>query len=135
MMETGMPRDPSRESGFALLEVIVAVAIVAIALATIYRTIADAFRAASRVQAQQATVILARSQLDALGSDGQIAPGTSTGAYRNGIRWRLDVADLSGKTVAVNAARPYWVTLVTLDASGRPMFKLETAKIAREAQP
>ena len=124
----------SREAGFVLLEVIVAMVIVSIALATLYQTVGGAFRAAGRVEALQATVVFARSQLDAVGSGGVLTPGTATGAYSNGIRWRLSIADLSTKLAEANALHPYWITLVATDKSGSPLLKLETAKIAREAR-
>ncbi len=123
------------ESGFALLEVIVAIAIAALALATIYRTMADGFRSASRVDTLQAAVVASRSHLDALAADGTLNPGTSTGAYANGIRWRLSVTDLSTKTLQANALRPFWIKLVATDKAGVPLIELETAKLAREAQP
>ena len=125
----------SHEQGSALLEVIIAMAIVSIALGTFYRTSGEAFRAASRVQTLQATIVVARSQLDALGSDGSLEPGTSTGVYQNGARWRLSVADLSNRSQDANALRPYWITLTAQDRSGGQTIKLETARIAREAQP
>lgn len=125
----------SRESGFTLLEVIVAMAIASMALATIYQTIGGGMRASARVKALQSVTIQARTHLDALGSDGTLKSGTSTGAYENGIRWRLGVTDLSTKIADANALKPYWITLDTFDKTGATLFKLETAKIAREAQP
>ena len=93
-----MTRNRPHQHGFSLIEVIVAMAIGLAALATIYRMIGDGFRAASRVQSLQSTVTVARSQLDALGSDGILTSGTTTGAYDNGVRWRLSVADLSTRS-------------------------------------
>ena len=129
-----MRRVRPREQGFSLLEVIVAMAIGLAAIAIIYRMIGDSFRASSRVQALQATVGVARSHLDALGSDGLLTPGITTGTYENGIRWRLSVADLSSRPGEPKTQRPYWITLVTIDRAGVPVLRLETAKIAREAQ-
>lgn len=128
-----MNRARSRDTGFALLEVIVAMAIASIALATIYRTIGDGLRAASRVKTMQTAVVAARTHLDALGGEGVLRAGTTAGRYDNDIRWRLTIADLSGQRAEANSPRPYWIALVAMDRSGAPLFNLETARIAREA--
>jgi prepilin-type N-terminal cleavage/methylation domain-containing protein len=123
----------SEESGFVMLEVIIAMVVVSIALATLYRTVGGAFNAAGRTETMRATTVFARSHLDGVGISGKLAAGTTTGAYSNGIRWRLSIADLSTKLADASALRPYWVTLVAVDRSGVPLLRLETAKIAREA--
>ena len=130
-----MKRARSRESGFMLLEVIVAMAIAALALAAIYQSIGGGLRAAARVKTLQASVVHARSHLDALGGDGTLSAGNSSGVYETGIVWRLGVVDLSSKIGDANTLRPYWITLVVVDRAGVPLYKLESAKIAREAQP
>ena len=129
-----MTRARSHQQGYALLEVIVAMAIASVALATIYRTIGDGLRAASKVKTMQAAVVAARTHLDALGSEGVLGAGTTTGTYGNGVRWRLTIADLSGPKADATSLRPYWIKLVAIDRSGAPLLNLETAKIAQGAQ-
>lgn len=130
-----MKRTNIDQAGFALLEVIVAMAIASFALAVIYRTIGDGLRNAARVQLLQSTVIAARSQLDAVASDGLVAPGRSEGRYQNGIRWQMNIADLSSQPKDATKLRPYWIALEALDVSGRQLLRLESAKLAREVQP
>lgn len=130
-----MKQIPHRDSGFTLLETVVAMAIAAIGLATVFRTISDGLRTASRVQSVQAAVVVARSHLDGVGADGTLTSGLSTGSYDNGLRWRLDVVDLSTQTGDSAQPRPYWITLVALDRRGVSILQLETAKVAREARP
>ncbi len=129
-----MKRVRSRESGFALLEAIVAMAIASLALTAIYRTIGNGLRAASRVQTLQAAVVVARSHLNSLGGDGTLISGTSSGAYDNGIRWRLNVAALSNRAGEPETLRPYWITLKAIDPSGALLLELESARMAREAK-
>ena len=123
------------ERGFALLEVVVAMAIAGLALSAIYQTIGGSLRAASRVQIQRSALLAARAHLDTLGSDGTLASGIETGTYDGAIRWRLSVTDLSSKPKDANALRPYWIALQVTDRAGANLLKLETAKTAREAQP
>ena len=56
MVRPAMTSVRSRETGFALLEAVVAMAIAAIGLATVFRTIGDGLRTASRVQEVQAAI-------------------------------------------------------------------------------
>ena len=135
MVRPAMTSVRSRETGFALLEAIVAMAIAAIGLATVFRTIGDGLRTASRVQEVQAAIVVARSHLDALGVDGMLASGLSTGVYENNLRWRLNVTDLSSRAGADTRLRPYWITLVAFNRQGASILQLETAKVAREAKP
>ena len=127
-------RDRSGDRGFALLEAIVAMAIASLALTAIYRTIGNGLRAASRVQTLQAAVVVARSHINSLGGDGTLLSGPSSGGYENGIRWYLDVTDLSNRTVAPGTLRPYWIKLKAIDRSGVVLFELESARMAREAK-
>lgn len=129
-----MKRVRSRDNGFALLEAVVAMAIASLALSTIYRTIGNGLRAASRVQTVQAAVVAARSHINSLGGDGTLSSGISAGTYENGIRWRLSVADMSSRAGEATTLRPYWITLKAIDKTGAVLLELETARVAREAK-
>jgi type II secretory pathway pseudopilin PulG len=122
------------DAGFALFEAIIALALASIALSAIYRTVGDSARATNRVRTKQASVALARSHLDSLGSDGTIQNGTTSGTYENGIRWRLTVTPLSSRPDIGPTQKPHWVALECFDTAGVSLLKLETAKIAREAK-
>lgn len=130
-----MRRVGQSEAGFSTIEVIVALAVATIALASAYRVIADGMRTAARTAALQSTIVLARSELDAVGRDGRVRSGTSRGAWRDGATWRIDVTDLSQRPPVGNPPRPYWIRLVAFDRSGQPMLQLDTARVAREADP
>ena len=123
------------EQGFALLEVVVAMAIAGLALAAFYQTIGGSLRAASRVQIQRTAILAARAHLDALGSDGTLAAGIETGTYDSAIRWRLSITDLSHKPKDATALRPFWIALQVFDRTGASLLQLETAKTAREVEP
>jgi general secretion pathway protein I len=129
-----MKRARSGDRGFALLEAIVAMAIASLALSAIYRTVGNGLRAASRVQTIQSAVVASRSHLSTIGIDGTLSAGVSRGSYGNGLRWHLNVADMSARSTDENALRAYWITLKTIDRSGALLLELETAKIAREAK-
>jgi general secretion pathway protein I len=115
------------EAGFSLIEALVAMAIAALAMTAIYGVIGTGVRAEARVRAQMEVATIARSHIDALGTDGALAPGESTGRYGNGIAWRLTVTELPGKEGG--KARAVWLSLQTFDSAGRPIVGFETAKV------
>ena len=129
-----MKRARSDDRGFALLEAIVAMAIASLALSAIYRTVGNGLRAASRVQTIQSAVVVSRSHLSSIGIDGTLSAGDSRGSYGNGLRWQLNVTDMTARSTDANALRAYWITLKTIDRSGALLLELETARIAREAK-
>lgn len=130
-----MRRATRSQAGFTTIEAIVAMAIASLVLATLYRTVSYALRAASRVQVHETALVLARSQLAALGSDGRLQSGTFRGAYENGYTWKLTVTVLtSSRTDAEDALRPYWLVLESYDAQGVAILSLQTAKLAKEVQ-
>ena len=122
------------EQGFALFEAIVALALAALALSAIYRSVGDAVRAADAVRTKSSGLALARTQLGSLAADGTIQPGVSTGTYANGSTWRLTVSPLTRRAAAGNAAQPYWVVLEAFDRRGGPLVRLETARVARDEE-
>jgi prepilin-type N-terminal cleavage/methylation domain-containing protein len=127
-----MSRANDSDAGFGLIEAIVALAIASLALTALYRSLGGAVRAAASVQEYASAVVLARSHLDSLGSDGSLEPGATSGAYANGLQWRLNVASLTNLPPDVGSPfRPYWLILNVLDRNRRPLLTLETAKVTR----
>lgn len=127
-----MSRTPRSEAGFGLMEVIVALAIAAIAMGALLRAEGGALGAAGRVQTYDLALRQARAHLDALGSEGRLASGQTRGSYGNGIGWHLSISPLTADPPP--GERAYWVVLTALDRTDRVVVKLETAKLAREAQ-
>ncbi len=127
-----MNRPHNSDAGFGLVEAIVALAIASLALTALYRSLSSAVRAAASVQEYAAAIVLARSHLDSLGSDDNLQPGATGGAYANGLPWRLNVTPLSNQLPDVGSPfRPYWLILNVLDRNRKPLLTLETAKVAR----
>lgn len=128
-----MTRDASSDSGFGLVEAIVALAIIAGGLAAFCQATGNAYRTAARLKINAAALAIARSHLDLLGQDGALEAGVTTGRYGNDLPWRLTVsALLPGNSDTASASRPYWLMLETFDRRGAPLVKLETAKLMRE---
>lgn len=82
------------QSGFTLLEVVVAVAILGLALAATFEVFTTGFRQ-SRVSGDRAAALIhAESLLAALDAEGLPEPGASEGRIDDRYRWRMFVTPL-----------------------------------------
>jgi general secretion pathway protein I len=79
------------EAGFTLPEIIAAIAILALALGPIVGHVSNALHRTSQAEAMAQAGSLAQSLLARAGSELAIAPGTTTGEFASGYRWRLEV--------------------------------------------
>ena len=86
---------PKSESGFTLIEMLVALAIVAISMAVLLNVIADNLERTRRARDETVAMSLVQSLL-AQSSSGTPQPGVATGRFGNGFSWRLQTEPLAG---------------------------------------
>ena len=115
------------EAGFTLIEVLVAFAIVALVLASVYHAITEAYRGEARAQVREQALAQARAHLETIGVEQQLAPGETTGSYSTGMAWRLAVAPVATLAYKGQAFR---IVLEPLNENGQPILRLETFKLA-----
>ena len=80
-----------RASGFTILEVLVALAILAFAMAAILGAIGTNLAAAARAQALMRATMAAQSLLAGAGLDAPLQPGRHSGVLPDGSGWSLDI--------------------------------------------
>ena len=118
------------EAGFTLLEVIVALAILALSLAVIFPTVSNAVGRTAQSEALTQARLLAQSLLLKVGRDIPAGSGETTGEDGHGHRWRLQqtpfgdqgdrarrrvsVLEVSAEVIWGDAASPHSITLTTL---------------------
>ena len=83
--------DRTSESGFTLVEVVVALAIMAMSFGVLFGVISDALRQTDGARNLAQAGSLAQSLLARLGTEVPIAPGKASGEFSGGFRWRLRV--------------------------------------------
>jgi len=81
-----------RQRGFTLIEIIVALAILAVALTALFQAFSGGLRVTTATERQAAAVMLARSLLDRVGEDIPLAAGEQAGVSEDGQRWSIAIA-------------------------------------------
>jgi type II secretion system protein I len=103
--------DP-RQSGMTLLEILVALAILALGLAALFNSVSLGTRTASIADQQRAATTAAQSLLAELGRSRPIADGISEGAFSTGQSWRLDIEPLETPSAAPPVLQGHKVMLM-----------------------
>ena len=128
-----MPATEDREGGFTLIEVLIALAVVAVSLVAIGAVVSTNMRGVGLLEQHAALIAAEQAALvNAIPDHDQLVPGTLEGGSGAG-RWRIQVAPLgAGWDVAAGAGGwvPELVTLRLRTASGG-VVELRTVRLAR----
>ncbi len=115
--------NPTRQSGFSLVEVMVAILILAIAVAGLTGGITTALGSSKESEFQTTAALLAAGQIETLRAESDITDGESDGDFGQGLplyRWKR----------TITASQPdglHEVTVVVEDArSGKAIYDLKT---------
>lgn len=121
----------TRVRGMTLLELLVALSIMAISLALIYRAVGGSARGVAKLEQNQGVALLADSLMDAFP---MVDPGGTQASGQDGIyAWQVTsapfpVSDLPGTAVPLHALR------ITISAENRS-WVFETLRPQRPLQP
>jgi len=80
-----------RQAGFALVEVLAALAILALSLSVLFAVLSDGVRRTSHAEKLAEATLQAQSLLARVGSEIALKPGVTTGQLSDGSRWQLSV--------------------------------------------
>lgn len=87
-----MSRAPARQRGFSLLEVIAAIAILAIAFAALMQVAGSSLSLTARANERTQAALRARTLLDGAFVMEPVREGSSEGRFDDTYRWRMNVA-------------------------------------------
>lgn len=97
-------RDGYGTSGFTLLEVVVALAIAALALVVLFRTGASGLFAAETAARTEEAIERAQSHLAVFGRAGAITVGRSGGDDGDGYRWQLRAVPIAQQPIMASTS-------------------------------
>ena len=122
-------------AGFTLIEVVVALALVAVALTAIGSLIATTIRGTRSIDQHLSLAETARAIEAALPGRGDLKPGTATGEMA-GYRWRLDVLPFTASFVDPRLPSPWMpqTVVITVQAPGGPVLQINTVRLQRRPQ-
>ena len=109
----------ARDSGFTLLEVVIALAIAALALGVLFETGATSVRATRTAARIEHAISLARSRLALAARSTPLAPGDWQGEEGSGFHWHLRVRAAAAMTpeAPLPGARSSPLTLYAISVS------------------
>jgi general secretion pathway protein I len=112
------------EAGFALIESLVALAVLALTLGVLFATGAAAARRMAEAEAVSFATLAAQSVLAAAGIERPLAVGTRRGTLPQGFTFTETTAPLSGTPQART------ITVSVADPAGRMRAELSTVRLA-----
>jgi general secretion pathway protein I len=129
------PTHHSRRAGFTLIEVLVALAVVAMALAAIGSLTATTARGSRAIDQRLALVETARLIATALPDRGDLAPGSLSGDLA-GYRWRVDVEPLAS-TLVDPRLPTRWVphkVVITVQSPAGQRISIDSVRLLRRSE-
>lgn len=123
------------ESGFTLLEVLVAVAILAVALTALFQAFAGGLGGARHAEAATRAGLIARSLLDRVGADLPLVQGVRQGDASDGYTWSLGISPRRDqKGARVNSPLELYDVEATVIWGKGQSVTLYTVRSGRRAQ-
>lgn len=117
-------------AGFTLIEVVVAIAVLAVVLGAIGAAIGTTVKGMHNVDRQLPLLETAQSLLATLPERDALRPGVQSGATGD-VQWRVDVAPLDGAIGAAPGSTKWLPLLVTVSVQGSdgPPVQLDTIRL------
>jgi general secretion pathway protein I len=91
------------QSGMTLLEIVIALAVLALGLAAMFDTIGLGTNMAARAEGERQATSAAQSLLAELGRSRSVTDGVSQGQFPNGQAWQLAIEPMPGESPIVKA--------------------------------
>lgn len=88
-----MSRRHQNQTGFVLIEVLVAIAIAGIALTALFQLFSTSITGTERARQSSLALLTAESKLAEVGITLPLEPGRTVGEAANGYRWSVDILD------------------------------------------
>lgn len=125
----------SKNAGFTIIEVLVAIAVVAVSLTAIGALIGTTTRGVRSIEQHVALVENARTVVASLPSRGQLSLGEVAGDIY-GTRWRMGVSPFLGDAAALVPESPWTPAIISIrvQSPSGGTVSLETIRLQRKSK-
>jgi general secretion pathway protein I len=128
------PRSSKHRSnaGFTIIEVLVALAVVASSLAAIGALVATTMHGADAIERHVALVETARNVAATIGPHAHVQMGVTSGEM-SGHRWRIDASPWTGDGLVIETNSP-WIPQsiqIRVQSSSGAVFSIETVRLQK----
>jgi general secretion pathway protein I len=90
-IDASLRSGPDEESGFTIVEVLVALLVLALSLSVLFDIISISLGRVGNAEKLTEATLVAQSVLARVGADMPLQEGETAGRYDNGLRWRVHV--------------------------------------------
>jgi len=133
MLSRALPFSTNRsDAGFTIIEVLVALALVASSLAAIGALVATTMRGADAIERHVALVETARNVSATIGPHAHVQIGATSGEM-SGHYWRIDASPWTGGGVAAKPDSPWIPQLIRIrvQSPSGAVFSIETVRLQK----
>jgi general secretion pathway protein I len=126
------PRNTCANGGFTLIEVLIALALIASSLTAIGALVATTMRGTISIEQHVALVETARNIAANIGPHAQVPLGVTTG-QTSGYRWRIDATPWTGGGVAIAADSPWSPEAIRIrvQSPSGAVFSIDTVRLRK----
>ena len=117
-------QDSPSAPGFTLIEILVALAILAVILAVFAQVLSGSVLSSRRIDAETQALLVARSTMERIGRDLPLQPGATSGKLAGGGRWslRISPATVAGRPGAnLTGVTTYLIVLTVTNPPFSPI--------------
>jgi general secretion pathway protein I len=128
-------RSSRRDAGFTLIEIVVALAVIAVTLTSIGALVAGAARGTATMEQRLAFRETLRAMMNSLPERRDLSAGTTTGET-GGYRWRIEITPFEAGFVDPRTPTPWQPEAVVIRAqspSGQ-LIQINTIRLRKRAQ-